>query len=156
MCYCWDPICNNSAEDSLFFLYNISPNVNITRPIHPLHYSPSAPLMDMTSSLVSPSQAITILHHKGQKKEKNVCHLQRWGGFGMTCMCKYTTGSPFVLCQARVHVCGEGGGVGGGGWVGVRGCWGGLLWSKLYLCLKLKTALSTQLDPDITHLPMLG
>jgi len=33
---------------------------------------------------------------------------------------------------------------------------GSLLWGKPYLCLKLKTVLSTQLEADISHIPTLG
>lgn len=62
-------------------------------------------------------------------------------------MCKYTTRSPFPLWR---------GWRGWGEFEEGSGCWGGLLWSKLYLRLKLKTALSTQLEPDISHLPLLG
>lgn len=62
-------------------------------------------------------------------------------------MCKYTTRSPFPLWR---------GWRGWGEFEEGSGCRGGLLWSKLYLRLKLKTALSTQLEPDISHLPLLG
>lgn len=59
-------------------------------------------------------------------------------------------GALFPLCRPRGGRAGWGG-VEEGNW-----CRGGLLWSKLYLRLKLKTALSTQLEPDISHLPLLG
>lgn len=113
----------------------------------------------MTSAFISPSQVITFIHHKGRKlKKKNpnpisqhcvTCfHPQRWGGFWTRCMCKYTMRSPFPSVSASWGV--EGGDE-EGSW-----CRGGLLWSKLYLRLKLKTALSTQLEPDISHLLLLG
>lgn len=115
--------------------------------------------MDLTSAFISPSQVITFLHLRGQKKKKNpnpvsqhcvTCCSRRGEEESERPACVNTQrGALFLPCRPR-------GGVGGVGVEEGSGCRGGLLWSKLYLRLKLKTALSTQLEPDISHLPLLG